>query len=81
MNLSGFFSSTFASGKKSFFSFSWNFFKGSPGVFRVKQHAFIETKGMNVKDDMKNILDQTFEIIHSELFNDAKYMKDTNRLK
>lgn len=61
--------------------FSWNFFKGSPGVFRVKQHAFIETKGMNVKDDMKKIMNQTFDIIHHELSNDEKYMKDTNRLK
>ena len=61
--------------------FSWNFFKGSPGVFRVKQHAFIETEGMTVKDDMNNLLKQTFNIIHSELSNDDKYMKDTNRLK
>jgi len=61
--------------------FSWDFFKGSPGVFRVKQHAFIETKGMNVKDDMKKIMNQTFDIIHNELSNDAKYMKDTNKSK
>ncbi len=25
--------------------FSWTYFKGSPGTFRVRQHAFIETKG------------------------------------
>lgn len=61
--------------------FSWNFFKGSPGVFRVKQHAFIETEGMNVKDDMNNLLKQTFDIVYNELSNDEKYMKDTNRLK
>ena len=60
--------------------FSWDFFKGSPGTFRVKQHAFIETKGMNVKDDMVNLMNQTFDIIHNELSNDDKYMKDTNRL-
>jgi 1-acyl-sn-glycerol-3-phosphate acyltransferase len=60
--------------------FSWDFFKGSPGKFRVKQHAFIETKGMNVKDDMVNLMNQTFDIIHNELSNDDKYMKDTNRL-
>jgi len=59
--------------------FSWNFFKGSPGFFRVKQHAFIETKGMNVKDDMNNLMNKTFNIVYNELSNDDKYMKDTNR--
>ena len=58
--------------------FSWDFFKGSPGTFRVKQHAFIDTKGMNVKDDMINLMNETFDIIHNELSNDDKYMKDTN---
>lgn len=59
--------------------FSWGFFKGSPGVFRVKQHQFIQTKGMNVKEDMENLLNQTFDVIFNELSNDDKYMKDTNK--
>ena len=61
--------------------FSWNFFKGGPGVFRVKQHAFIETKGMTIEDDMKPLLKSTFDVIHQELSNDEEYMKDTNRRK
>ena len=61
--------------------FSWDFFKGGPGVFRVKQHAFIETKGMTIEDDMKPLLKNTFDVIHQELSNDEEYMKDTNRRK
>ena len=61
--------------------FSWDFFKGGPGVFRVKQHAFIETKGMTIEDDMKPLLKSTFDVIHQELSNDEEYMKDTNRRK
>ncbi len=61
--------------------FSWNLFKGGPGVFRVKQHAFIETKGMTLKDDMQPLLQNTFDVIHQELSSDEKYMKDTNRFK
>ncbi len=60
--------------------FSWDVFKGRPGVFRVKQHTFIETKGMTVKEDMEDLLNQTFDIIYNELSNDELYMKDTKRL-
>ena len=60
--------------------FSWDFFKGSPGTFRVKQHQFIATKGMTVKEDMEGLLNKTFDIIYNELSNDELYMKDTNRL-
>lgn len=58
--------------------FSWDFFKGHPGTFRVKQLKFIETKGltMNDKDALKK---RTFDLIENELLNDEKYMKDTNR--
>ena len=58
--------------------YSWNFFKGSPGVFRVKQHQFIETKGMNLEEDRDRLLNTTFDIIYNELSKDEKYMIDTN---
>ena len=58
--------------------FSWNFFKGHPGVFRVKQLPFIETKGLT-KDDKEQLKQQTFDLMYNELFNDKAYMKDTNR--
>lgn len=58
--------------------FSWDFFKGGPGTFRVKQHHFLETKHLKM-EDMKSLKQQTFEIIYNDLVNDEKYMKDTNR--
>ena len=58
--------------------FSWDFFKGGPGVFRVRQHKFIETKGL--KDtDMEHLKQETFKRMHADLLNDKKYMNDTNR--
>lgn len=59
--------------------FSWNFFKGGPGVFRVRQCSFIETKELTM-DDKEDLRTQTFSLIHKALLNDALYMKDTNRL-
>ncbi len=58
--------------------FSWDFFKGRPGVFRIKQHKFIETKGLNI-EDKEALKQQTFNIIYNDLVNDKMYMKDTNR--
>ena len=58
--------------------FSWTFFKGGPGTFRIKQHKFIETKNMNRKD-IKELKKQTYDVVYNELFNDQKYMLDTNR--
>ncbi|WP_339881982.1 lysophospholipid acyltransferase family protein [Polaribacter vadi] len=58
--------------------FSWDFFKGSPGVFRVHQHKFIETKGLTL-EDVESLKQQTFDIIYNDLVADFKYMKDTNR--
>ena len=58
--------------------FSWDFFKGNPGAFRVKQCKFISTKGLKMTD--KGFLrDTTFDLIHKALTSDDKYMKDTNR--
>ena len=59
--------------------FSWNVFKGHPGVFRVKQCKFINTQNltMNDKDDLK---EKTYNLIYNELINDELYMKDTNRI-
>lgn len=58
--------------------FSWDFFKGHPGTFRIKQLKFISTKNLTQKD--KNTLrEKTFTIMQNELLNDEKYMKDTNR--
>lgn len=59
--------------------FSWSFFKGHPGVFRVKQCAFINTEGLKI-EDKNNLREQTFSLIYNELINDESYMKDTNRL-
>jgi 1-acyl-sn-glycerol-3-phosphate acyltransferase len=58
--------------------FSWDFFKGSPGVFRIHQHKFIETKGLSM-DDMPDLKLQVFDLINKDLLSDEKYMKDTNR--
>ncbi len=58
--------------------FSWSFFKGNPGLLRVKQCAFINTDNLE-KEDKNNLREQTFSLIHNELINDESYMKDTNR--
>jgi len=61
--------------------FSWDLFRGGMGAFRVRQHTFIETKGLSTKEDMNMLLEKTFEIIHNELSSDELYMRDTNRNK
>ncbi|MEP2170360.1 lysophospholipid acyltransferase family protein [Polaribacter sp.] len=58
--------------------FSWNFFKGGFGVFRVRQHQFISTDRLTLKD-VDQLKEETFNIIYRDLVNDKKYMKDTNR--
>ncbi len=58
--------------------FSWDFFKGRPGTFRVKQCKFITTKGLT-NEDREALKQQTFDLMHNELTNDKLYMKDTNR--
>ena len=58
--------------------FSWDFFKGRPGVFRIHQHKFIETKDL-VLEDMEQLKQKTYDIIYNDLVSDIKYMKDTNR--
>ncbi|WP_091895781.1 1-acyl-sn-glycerol-3-phosphate acyltransferase [Polaribacter sp. KT25b] len=58
--------------------FSWDFFKGSPGVFRIHQHRFIETKGLKM-EDMENLKQKVFKIIEDDLLSDKKFMNDTNR--
>ena len=59
--------------------FSWDIFKGRPGVLRVHQHNFIETKGMSLLKDMEVLKNKTFNIIYKDLEKDVNYMKDTNR--
>jgi 1-acyl-sn-glycerol-3-phosphate acyltransferase len=59
--------------------FSWNVFKGGMGTLRVRQHPFIETKGLSTKEDMETLKEKTFQIIYNELVADELYMKDTNR--
>jgi 1-acyl-sn-glycerol-3-phosphate acyltransferase len=59
--------------------FSWDIFKGRPGVLRVYQLSFIETKGLSVAKDMNALKNKTFNLIHGYLEKDFKYMKDTNR--
>ena len=60
--------------------FSWNVFKGGMGVFRVRQHNFIATKGLSIKE-RDQLKDKTFNIIYNDLANDKKFMKDTNSTK
>jgi 1-acyl-sn-glycerol-3-phosphate acyltransferase len=59
--------------------FSWNFFKGGIGTFRIRQHAFIETKGLSTKKDLETLKEKTFQTLYNELAADELYMKDTNR--
>ncbi|WP_317131291.1 lysophospholipid acyltransferase family protein [Polaribacter sp. IC073] len=61
--------------------FSWDPFKGRPGILRVHQYDFIETKGMSVAKDMDALKYKTFNLLYSDLEKDTKYMKDTNRKK
>ncbi len=58
--------------------FSWNFLKGGLGTFRVKQHKFIDTRGVKISD-VEKIKENTFQAIYNELSSDELYMKDTNR--
>lgn len=58
--------------------FSWDIFKGGPGVFRIKQLNFIETKSLEL-NDRKNLKDKAYTVIYDELINDKKYLKDTNK--
>jgi 1-acyl-sn-glycerol-3-phosphate acyltransferase len=60
--------------------FSWDVLKGGIGVFRVRQHQFISTKGISI-DEMDSLKDKTFNLIYNDLVNDKAYMKDTNRKK
>jgi 1-acyl-sn-glycerol-3-phosphate acyltransferase len=60
--------------------FSWNFLKGGPGLFRVRQHRFVETKGLNI-EDLDNLKEKVFSLINTGLLLDNEYMKDTNRIK
>ena len=58
--------------------FSWTFFKGRPGVIRIKQHKPILTEGLE-KKDLNTIKEETFSVLFDDLSNDTAYMKDTNR--
>jgi 1-acyl-sn-glycerol-3-phosphate acyltransferase len=58
--------------------FSWDFLKGGPGVFRVRQHNFIPTKEL-VLEDVENLKNEIFNLIYDDLTADQAYMKDTNR--
>ncbi len=60
--------------------FSWNVFKGGPGVLRAKQLKFISTNDLELKD-RRFLNKKTFDLMHNELSNDVLYMKDTNKAK
>lgn len=60
--------------------FSWDFLKGGMGTFRVRQHQFIETKGLTL-ENLEDVKEKTFEILYNELSSDELYMKDTNKTK
>ena len=58
--------------------FSWDFFKGRPGIFRVKQLKFIKTNDLTVADK-ETLKQQSFDLLNNELLQDKLYMKDTNQ--
>jgi 1-acyl-sn-glycerol-3-phosphate acyltransferase len=60
--------------------FSWDFFKGGLGTFRVRQYQFIDTKGLEF-EDTEIVKEKIFQIIYNELLSDSLYMKDTNSAK
>ncbi|QTE24475.1 1-acyl-sn-glycerol-3-phosphate acyltransferase [Polaribacter cellanae] len=60
--------------------FSWDFLKGRPGVLRVHQHTFINTKDLNNKD-LDALKEQTYQLMYNDLLDDMEYMKDINRKK
>ena len=60
--------------------FSWDFLKGGIGTFRIRQHQFIATKGLQFEDTEK-LKEQTFQVLYNELSSDLLYMKDTNITK
>ncbi|MDE0967453.1 MAG: lysophospholipid acyltransferase family protein [Flavobacteriaceae bacterium] len=60
--------------------FSWDFLKGGPGLFRIKQHKFFETKGLKIQD-LDNLKERLYTFMRNDLLADDKYMKDTNQIK
>ncbi len=58
--------------------YSWNLFKGHPGVLRVKQCKFVQTENLTAtnRDQLKK---KTYEYMYKELSSDTLYMLDTNR--
>ena len=60
--------------------FSWDFFKGRPGVLRVHQHQFLPTERLT-PDNLNNLKEETFDAIYKSLATDKNYMKDTNSTK
>jgi 1-acyl-sn-glycerol-3-phosphate acyltransferase len=59
---------TFMDNKK---RFSYTFFSGSPGLMRVFIHPLTDTTGKTIenKKDIKEVKEQVFEVIHSQLSN------------
>jgi 1-acyl-sn-glycerol-3-phosphate acyltransferase len=55
---------TFYDNKK---RFSYTFFSGSPGKMRAKMHYFISTIGLETKEDIKMLRQQSRTIIYNEL--------------
>lgn len=58
--------------------FSWDFWKGGPGVLRVHQHAFIETATLEM-EQLETLKSKTYRLIYNDLLSDSNYMNDTNR--
>ena len=57
---------TFADNKE---RMSYTFLSGSPGIMRAKIHSFVYTTGKNIenKKDIKDLKDQTRDIILNQL--------------
>ncbi|WP_299618368.1 lysophospholipid acyltransferase family protein [uncultured Tenacibaculum sp.] len=59
-------------------SFSWDIFKGGPTKLRAKQYKFIPTEDLKIEDRIQ-LKNQLFDLMYTELSNDVRYMKDTNK--
>lgn len=58
--------------------FSWDFFSGGPGLFRVRQHTFVETTGKTL-EDVEEVKEAVFTTIFNALITDERYMNDTQK--
>ena len=47
------------------------FLKGGPGLFRIKQHKFFETKGLKIQD-LDKLKDRLYTFMRNDLLADVE---------